>query len=134
MVTPSPPPHTPHTGSTLRLVLIQILLQQRGIKLNPVTTLYYIAPACFCFLLVPFCFLELPKLLYEADWTYSPGLLLLSATVAFCECGISSTCGPSLLLLSLTLSLLHPSYLPSPILQASTWRSSCSSARALPLP
>lgn len=67
-----------------RLVLIQILLQQRGIKLNPVTTLYYIAPACFGFLLIPFCFLELPKLLYETDWTYSPGLLLLSATVAFC--------------------------------------------------
>lgn len=27
-------------------------LQSRGLKLNPVTTLYYVAPCCFCFLLV----------------------------------------------------------------------------------
>ncbi len=37
------------TEST-RLVLIQILLQARGIKLNPIHTLFYIAPACFAFL------------------------------------------------------------------------------------
>ena len=27
-------------------------LQSRGLKLNPVTTLYFVAPCCFCFLLV----------------------------------------------------------------------------------
>ena len=28
--------------------------QRRGIKLNPITTLYLIAPCCFVFLCVPF--------------------------------------------------------------------------------
>ena len=41
------------TEST-RLMLIQILLQRRGLSLNPVTTMYYIAPASFLFLSVPF--------------------------------------------------------------------------------
>ena len=41
------------TEST-RLMLIQILLQRRGLSLNPVTTMYYIAPASFVFLSVPF--------------------------------------------------------------------------------
>ncbi|KAG2422144.1 hypothetical protein HXX76_016251 [Chlamydomonas incerta] len=47
---------------SFRLVLIQLLLQARGIKLNPVTTLYFIAPACFVFLCIPFAFIEAPKL------------------------------------------------------------------------
>lgn len=33
-------------------------LQSRGLKLNPITTLYYVAPCCFFFLLFPFIFLE----------------------------------------------------------------------------
>lgn len=47
----------------LRLVLIQILLNSRGISLNPITTLYYVAPACFAFLSIPWYFIEYPKLL-----------------------------------------------------------------------
>ena len=31
-------------GEALKLVLTQILLQRRGLSLNPITTLYYIAP------------------------------------------------------------------------------------------
>jgi drug/metabolite transporter (DMT)-like permease len=47
----------------LRLVLIQILLNSRGISLNPITTLYYVAPACFVFLSLPWFLIEYPKLL-----------------------------------------------------------------------
>ena len=47
------------TEST-RLMLIQILLQRRGLSLNPVTTMYYIAPASFLFLSVPFAIVSLP--------------------------------------------------------------------------
>ncbi|KAJ8560238.1 hypothetical protein K7X08_004296 [Anisodus acutangulus] len=36
-----------------RLVLIQILLNLRGISLNPISTLYYVAPSCFVFLFIP---------------------------------------------------------------------------------
>lgn len=70
-------------SESFRLALIQILLQKRGIKLNPITTLYYVAPACFCFLTIPFMFIELPKLYSSQDWRFSPGLLTLSATGAF---------------------------------------------------
>lgn len=45
-----------------RLVLIQILLTSKGISLNPITSLYYVAPCCLLFLLVPWIFVELPIL------------------------------------------------------------------------
>ncbi|EFJ40110.1 hypothetical protein VOLCADRAFT_100128 [Volvox carteri f. nagariensis] len=74
---------------SFRLCLIQLLLQASGIKLNPVTTLYYVAPACFVFLCIPFAFLELPKMLAPYD-SATPGLvnfpalwLFISAVSAF---------------------------------------------------
>ncbi|KAK9865994.1 hypothetical protein WJX84_007622 [Apatococcus fuscideae] len=45
-----------------RLTLVQILLQRRGLKLNPVTTMYYIAPCSFVFLCIPFAFIEMVPL------------------------------------------------------------------------
>lgn len=73
---------------SFRLCLIQILLQARGIKLNPVTTLYYVAPACFGFLSVPFAALELPKMRAapapgEEPWKIPTAWLLASCTCAF---------------------------------------------------
>ena len=51
----------------VRVVSIQLLLTAADIKLNSVTTLYYVSPACFAFLTVPFVFLELPRLLTADD-------------------------------------------------------------------
>lgn len=68
---------------SFRLALIQILLQQRGIKLNPVTTLYYVAPACFVFLMIPFSFLEMPRMIGDETLQVRPWLLLGSAAAAF---------------------------------------------------
>lgn len=45
-----------------RLVLIQILLNGKGISLNPITSLYYVAPCCFVFLCVPWLIVEYPLL------------------------------------------------------------------------
>ncbi|KAE9609713.1 hypothetical protein Lal_00006772 [Lupinus albus] len=45
-----------------RLVLIQILLNSKGISLNPITSLYYIAPCCFVFLSIPWLIMEYPSL------------------------------------------------------------------------
>lgn len=45
-----------------RLVLIQILLNAKGISLNPITSLYYVAPCCFLFLSVPWLLVEFPLL------------------------------------------------------------------------
>lgn len=45
-----------------RLVMIQILLTSKGINLNPITSLYYVAPCCFVFLSIPWIFVEYPIL------------------------------------------------------------------------
>lgn len=69
---------------SIRLVLVQILLQSRGLKLNPITTLYYVSPCCFMFLLVPFFGLEWFKISDDPDVLISPFYLLTNATMAFC--------------------------------------------------
>ncbi|CAK8534365.1 unnamed protein product [Lathyrus sativus] len=50
-----------------RLVLIQILLNSKGIKLNPITSLYYIAPCCLVFLSLPWFIMEYPLLRGKAS-------------------------------------------------------------------
>ncbi|XP_047307824.1 probable sugar phosphate/phosphate translocator At3g17430 [Impatiens glandulifera] len=47
-------------AEALRLVLTQVLLQKKGLTLNPITSLYYIAPCSFLFLAIPWYFLEKP--------------------------------------------------------------------------
>ncbi|PIA42476.1 hypothetical protein AQUCO_02000134v1 [Aquilegia coerulea] len=55
-----------------RLVLIQILLTSKGITLNPITSLYYVAPCCLVFLFVPWMVVEMPVLRdtssFHFDW------------------------------------------------------------------
>ncbi|XP_015937516.1 probable sugar phosphate/phosphate translocator At2g25520 [Arachis duranensis] len=55
-----------------RLVLIQILLTSKGISLNPITSLYYVAPCCLLFLSVPWLVVEYPLLRetssFQFDW------------------------------------------------------------------
>ncbi|KAI8464549.1 MAG: triose-phosphate transporter family-domain-containing protein [Monoraphidium minutum] len=64
-----------------RLVMVQLLLQGRGIKLNPVTTMYHIAPVCFAFLLLPFALLE-ARPVFDTP-SLPGGRLLASAAAAF---------------------------------------------------
>lgn len=45
-----------------RLVMIQILLTSKGVSLNPITSLYYVAPCCLVFLFVPWILVEFPLL------------------------------------------------------------------------
>ncbi|KAJ6794260.1 putative sugar phosphate/phosphate translocator [Iris pallida] len=47
-------------AEALRLVLTQVFLQKKGLTLNPITSLYYIAPCSFLFLFVPWYLLEKP--------------------------------------------------------------------------
>lgn len=49
-------------AEALRLVLTQVLLQKKGLSLNPITSLYYIAPCSFLFLFVPWYLLEQPAM------------------------------------------------------------------------
>eukprot|EP01018_Ginkgo_biloba_P020447 Gb_01106 [translate_table: standard] len=64
-----------------RLVLIQILLTAKGINLNPITSLYYIAPCCFLFLSIPWAIVEYPVL-----WATSSFYLDVPIFAANCAC------------------------------------------------
>jgi hypothetical protein len=81
---------------SFRLALVQILLQQRGIKLNPVSTLYYIGerPA-----------LAGPRLLVERCWWSAAGGALLVARCWW------SAAGGALLVERCTTLLPSPSHL-----------------------
>ncbi|KAG9133452.1 hypothetical protein Leryth_013267 [Lithospermum erythrorhizon] len=57
-----------------RLVMIQILLTSKGINLNPITSLYYVAPSCFVFLSIPWLFVEFPVL--KDSVGFKPDLLI----------------------------------------------------------
>ncbi|CAL9774510.1 unnamed protein product [Musa acuminata subsp. burmannicoides] len=59
-----------------RLVLIQILLTSKGISLNPITSLYYVAPCCLACLLVPWSLVELPVLRARSAASIRPDLLI----------------------------------------------------------
>ena len=50
-------------SESFRLYFLQINLQGTDVKLNPVTMLYFLAPICFCTLLVPFFIFEYHNLL-----------------------------------------------------------------------
>ncbi|XVE54416.1 hypothetical protein DITRI_Ditri03aG0079400 [Diplodiscus trichospermus] len=64
-----------------RLVLIQILLTSKGIKLNPITSLYYVAPCCFIFLLIPWVIVELPSLKENSSFHFD---YFIFGTNSFC--------------------------------------------------
>ncbi|GAQ82059.1 Nucleotide-sugar transporter family protein [Klebsormidium nitens] len=66
-----------------RLILVQILLTSKGLKLNPITSLYYISPACLAFLTIPWVFIEMPRLQQIAMWRFDPFVFLSNASVAF---------------------------------------------------
>lgn len=63
---------------------VQVLLQRRGLRLNPVTTLYYVAPCCLGFLTLPWAALEAPRLLAAGEpLRLDAALFLASAVAAF---------------------------------------------------
>ncbi|KAL0330609.1 UNVERIFIED_CONTAM: putative sugar phosphate/phosphate translocator [Sesamum angustifolium] len=50
-----------------RLVMIQILLTSKGINLNPITSLHYVAPSCLAFLAIPWLIVEYPLLKQQSS-------------------------------------------------------------------
>lgn len=64
-----------------RLVLIQILLTSKGITLNPITSLYYVAPCCLAFLFVPWVFVEMPVLRESSSFHFD---FLIFGTNSLC--------------------------------------------------
>lgn len=53
-------------------MLVQVLMNQQGYQLNPIQSLYYVSPACFVCLVVPFLVLEAPLMQDRSTWTLRP--------------------------------------------------------------
>ncbi|KAE8689019.1 putative sugar phosphate/phosphate translocator [Hibiscus syriacus] len=66
-----------------RLVMIQILLTSKGITLNPITSLYYVAPCCLVFLTVPLIFVECPILKETSSFHFDFGIFGTNSFCAF---------------------------------------------------
>ena len=66
----------------VRIVSIQMLLTSADIKLNSVTTLYYVSPACFVFLLAPFAFIEAPRFASSSGSASTSILAVLGSNAA----------------------------------------------------
>ena len=72
-----------------RLVLVQILLSSEDLRLNSITTMYFVSPVCLLFLTVPFLILEWPLMATEKQSSSQDMLslcfvLLFNALCAFC--------------------------------------------------
>lgn len=65
-----------------RLTLVQILMNSKGLQMNPLQSLYYVSPACLISLLVPFILVEAPVLFVSVPVIY-PSVLLANALAAF---------------------------------------------------
>jgi hypothetical protein len=59
-------------------------MQQTGVKLNSIQTMYYVSPCCFLCLCVPFTVLEAPRLFGDHTVNLDPLMLISNAACAFC--------------------------------------------------
>lgn len=65
-----------------RLTLIQILINSKGMKMNPLQSIYYISPVCMACLSINFYIIELPKLQTDSTWDLQPPMFLLNGACA----------------------------------------------------
>mmetsp|Transcript_39408 Transcript_39408/g.100699 ORF Transcript_39408/g.100699 Transcript_39408/m.100699 type:complete len:389 (-) Transcript_39408:42-1208(-) len=65
-----------------RLTMVQILINSRGLNMNPIQSIYYVSPACFVSLAIPFVFLEIPHMQASNDWKFHPSAFLANALAA----------------------------------------------------
>lgn len=75
-------PSNPHPSQAARLTLVQILMNSKGLAMNPLQSLYYVSPACLLCLLVPFALVEYSSLIQSPPVIY-PTVLLANALTAF---------------------------------------------------
>lgn len=65
---------------SIRLTMTQVLLQRKGVKLNPISALYFIAPCCFVGLLPLVYAVEFGRL--QANTAQIPAWHLLANSLA----------------------------------------------------
>ncbi|KAI5662173.1 hypothetical protein M9H77_21496 [Catharanthus roseus] len=70
-------------GEALRLIFMEILVKRKGLKLNPISIMYYVSPCSALCLLIPWIFLEKPKMDEQGAWTFQPLVLTLNSLCTF---------------------------------------------------
>ncbi|WCJ32381.1 Nucleotide/sugar transporter family protein [Euphorbia peplus] len=69
-------------GEALRLIFMEILVKRKGLKLNPISVMYYVSPCSALCLFIPWIFLEKPKMDAHA-WNFQPLVLTLNSLCTF---------------------------------------------------
>ncbi|KAM7498520.1 hypothetical protein LguiA_022934 [Lonicera macranthoides] len=69
-------------GEALRLIFMEILVKRKGIKLNPISVMYYVSPCSALCLFIPWIFLEKPKMDAQS-WNFHPLVLTLNSLCTF---------------------------------------------------
>ncbi|KAL7164672.1 hypothetical protein ACSBR2_040549 [Camellia fascicularis] len=75
-------------GEALRLIFMEIFVKRKGLKLNPISVMYYVSP-CRHFLCGALClfilwiFLEKPKMDAQGTWSFQPVILTLNSLCTF---------------------------------------------------
>lgn len=70
-------------GEALRLIFMEILVKRKGLKLNPISIMYYVSPCSALCLLIPWIFLEKSKMEARESWNFSPVILVLNSLCTF---------------------------------------------------
>lgn len=70
-------------GEALRLIFMEIFVKKKGLKLNPISMMYYVSPCSALCLLIPWIFLEMPKLSASGEWSFKPLVLTLNSLCTF---------------------------------------------------
>ncbi|KAL9160422.1 hypothetical protein ABFS82_08G198600 [Erythranthe guttata] len=70
-------------GEALRLIFMEIFVKRKGLKLNPISMMYYVSPCSAVCLLLPWIFLEMPRMDAQGTWNFKPLVLTLNSLCTF---------------------------------------------------
>lgn len=70
-------------GEALRLIFMEIFVKRKGLKLNPISIMYYVSPCSALCLFIPWIFLEKPKMDANGLWNFPPLVLILNCLCTF---------------------------------------------------
>ncbi|EOA30970.1 hypothetical protein CARUB_v10014116mg [Capsella rubella] len=70
-------------GEALRLIFMELLVKRKGIKLNPISLMYYVSPCSAICLFVPWIFLEKSKMEGNGTWNFHFVVLTLNSLCTF---------------------------------------------------
>ncbi|XP_058097681.1 probable sugar phosphate/phosphate translocator At3g14410 [Magnolia sinica] len=70
-------------GEALRLIFMEIFVKKKGVRLNPISVMYYVSPCSALCLFIPWVFLEKPKMDAAGPWNFPPVILALNCLCTF---------------------------------------------------